>query len=225
MLDESLYTLEIHRGARPKGPVNPGTRVLRRAIRGNIVSFPSQIPALSKQPPDGMQWRMVLLFFVRGWNLRDIAARFKVPKHRVAQVLNCWSVRALALGYVEVIDAEAFAECCRAALEGEPGRDTDDALWDDSGPVSVNGPLQFLETAPSAPVPAAVTRHGEWSRGFAVHSAARLHDLGSSATDARRPRPLLDQTVRRFTALQGNEGDFEDKTHARAEEHTSHVVA
>jgi hypothetical protein len=225
MLDESLYTLEIHRGARLKGPVNPGTRVLRRAIRGNIVSFPSQIPALSKQPPDGMQWRMVLLFFVRGWNLRNIAARFKVPKHRVAQVLNCWSVRALALGYVEVIDPEAFAECCRTALECEAGRDAEEDLWDDGGLVPVDRTLQFLETAPSALGPVATAQRKKWGRGFPAHTTTRLHNLGALAASSARPHESYNQTVGPFTALQSDNSEVADELGSRDEEHVSHAVA
>jgi hypothetical protein len=60
-----------------------------------------------------MQCRMVLLFFVHGWSSVDIAARFDVPKHVVWGILNEWSARALALGYIQVIDPEAFAACCR----------------------------------------------------------------------------------------------------------------
>jgi hypothetical protein len=159
MLDENLNALEIHGEARPQAPVNPGTRVLRRAIRRNIVSFPSQIPSLSKQPPDGMQWRMVLLFFIHGWSLGDVAARFKVPKHRVSQILNCWSVRALALGYVEVIDPEAFAKCCR---------------------VDVG----FPESAPAVCAPAAIAHCEEWSGEFQVRATTRLRDLGAATERA-----------------------------------------
>ena len=88
------------------------TRAVRHcggAVRANIVSFPSQIPTLLKQPSADMQWRVVLLFFVRGWSASRIGARFNVPRHRIWKTLNSWSVRALALGYVQVIDPEAFA--------------------------------------------------------------------------------------------------------------------
>jgi hypothetical protein len=61
-----------------------------------------------------MQCRLVLLFFVQGWSSVDIAIRFNVPKHLIRGIVNEWSVRALALGYIQVIDPEAFAACCRA---------------------------------------------------------------------------------------------------------------
>jgi hypothetical protein len=60
-----------------------------------------------------MQRRVVLLFFVHGWSAVTIAARFNVPKHVIWGVLNDWSVRALALGCIQVIDPEAFDICCR----------------------------------------------------------------------------------------------------------------
>jgi hypothetical protein len=109
----------LHSKANSETPLHPGSIVLRRAIRRNIVSFPSQIPVFLKQLPAGMQWRAVLLFFVRGWSSPNIAARFHVPTHRIWQVLEDWSVRAFALGYVQVLDPDAFAACCRAGVDLE----------------------------------------------------------------------------------------------------------
>ena len=108
---------DMNNEVRSKTPVHPGCAVLRRALRLNIVSFPSRIPALLKDPGGEVAWRVVTLFFVRGWRSADIAARFNVPKHRIWQILNGWSVRAWALGYVGVIDPVAFAACCRAGAE------------------------------------------------------------------------------------------------------------
>jgi hypothetical protein len=96
-----------------KAPIYPGSAVLRRAVRRNIVSFPSQIQAFLRRPAGDMQCRVVLLFFVRGWTSIQIAARFGVPKHVIRGTLNEWSVRALALGHIQVIDPEEFATCCR----------------------------------------------------------------------------------------------------------------
>ena len=96
-----------------KAPIYPGSAVLRRAVSRNIVSFPSQIQAFLRRPAADMQCRVVLLFFVRGWTSIQIAARFGVPKHVIRGTLNEWSVRALALGHIQVIDPEEFAICCR----------------------------------------------------------------------------------------------------------------
>jgi hypothetical protein len=72
-----------------------------------------------------MQCRVVLLFFVRGWTSIQIAARFGVPKHVIRGTLNEWSVRALALGHIQVIDPEEFAICCRMDVEYGTNRETD----------------------------------------------------------------------------------------------------
>ena len=107
-------------GTAPAGllaSVHPGMAVLRRAIRANAVSFPSHVPILLKQPSAEMQWRSVLLYFVCGWTSTAIAARFNVPVHRVCHLLNQWAVRAAALGYIQVIDSEAFATCCHVRVD------------------------------------------------------------------------------------------------------------
>jgi hypothetical protein len=68
-----------------------------------------------------MQWRVVLLYFVLGWSSGEICVRFHVPRHRIRQILKDWSVKALALGCMEVIDPNAFQECCRANAEQSAG--------------------------------------------------------------------------------------------------------
>lgn len=108
-----------------KAPIYPGSAVLRRAVRRNIVSFPSQIQAFLRRPAADMQCRVILLFFVRGWTSIQIAMRFNVPKHVIRGILNDWSVRALALGYIQVIDPEEFAICCRMDDEYGTNRETD----------------------------------------------------------------------------------------------------
>ena len=108
-----------------KAPIYPGSAVLRRAVRRNIVSFPSQIQAFLRRPAADRQCRVVLLFFVRGWTSIQIAMRFGVPKHVIRGILNDWSVRALALGYIQVIDPEEFAICCRMDDEYGTNRETD----------------------------------------------------------------------------------------------------
>jgi hypothetical protein len=101
-----------------KTPVHPGSTLLRLAIRRNLVSFPSQVPTFLRQPPPNMQWQIVLLFFIGGWSKAKIAARFNVSRHLIWNSLNEWSMRALALGCVQIIDAEGFAMCCRVPSDG-----------------------------------------------------------------------------------------------------------
>jgi len=102
-------------------PLYPGCRMLRRAIRRNIVSFPSQVPVFLKANA-GIQWRVVLLFFVLGWSSTTIAARFNVPVHRVWQIVEDWSVRAFGLGYLQIVDAVAFEGLAACAKEGRATR-------------------------------------------------------------------------------------------------------
>ncbi|MGA2723798.1 MAG: hypothetical protein ABSG79_15480 [Bryobacteraceae bacterium] len=120
-----MHLVDERQEKRFKTPVHPGCAVLRRAVRGNIVSFPSQVVAFLRHPPADMQRRVVLLFFVHGWSAVTIAARFNVPKHVIWGILNEWSVRALALGYIQVIDPEAYATCCRVDDEYETNREAD----------------------------------------------------------------------------------------------------
>jgi hypothetical protein len=102
--------------------LHPGNAVLRRAIQENLVSFPSQIPAFSRQARPEMQWKAVLLYFVRGWPLCDIAARFGVGSHRISKVVDEWATRAIALGYIQVIDPERFEAWIGSEAKAEAGR-------------------------------------------------------------------------------------------------------
>jgi len=82
--------------------------MLRRAIQENIVSFPSQIPVLSRQSRPDVQGRAVTLYFVCGWTMSRIGVRYGLPDFRISQILNEWAVRAFALGFIQIIDAERF---------------------------------------------------------------------------------------------------------------------
>lgn len=254
MLDEKRDAPESYSEPPLQAPINPGSRLLRRAVRRNIVSFPAQVPAFAKQPPDGAQWRMVLLYFVRGWNLRDIAARFKVPPHRVCLILNNWSVRALALGYVEIIDPEAFAECCRMNVEYGTDREQEEIQMAELQPSPEEHPRRFAEVAAAVRAPAALlpgeTQSGEllnelparsakvidaldaaishceeWSDEFWVRTATLLRDLREVAVAALEPHCSIAQTDGRFTTFQGGKGHSQRELHQIDEEHISHAVA
>jgi len=111
------HGLEMFREARVNTPVYMDTSLLRRAVRSNVVSFPSQIPVFLKDPPADMQWRVVQLFFVWGWSSSRIGARFGVQKHQIWKILKDWSIRALTLGYIQVIDLDAFALLCGGQID------------------------------------------------------------------------------------------------------------
>jgi hypothetical protein len=168
--------------------VLPGSSMLRRAIRRNLVSFPSQIPVLLKQPPADMQWRSVLLYFVRGWSQTAIAGRFGVPVHRISRTLSEWSIRALAFGHIQVIDPE---ECCRLGIECESDAPSEE--------IGAGAGAAVVEIAPAmspsiwarpegagllASLDAAIAHCAQWRGEFWVDATARLADLRTAAAVA-----------------------------------------
>ena len=205
MMNEKRKVSEIDEG-RVLTPVHPGSETLRRALRGNIVSFPSQIPTLLKCPPADTQWRIVLLFFVRGWSSSKIAARFNVPRHRIWKILNGWSVRALALGYIQVIDPEAFAACCHLNVECGTIQNAEEAGATAKAVSLLQPRPNAILAAAAGGMPAAGIRPGNspaaetgtsldliasldaaiaeceaWREEFRVRTAALLHDLKAAA--------------------------------------------
>ena len=159
-VDATRNVSERNGEEREAAPVHPGSAVLRRAFRGNIVSFPAQVPVFLKQPTGDMQWRMVLLYFVRGWSAPKIAARFNVPIHRIRNILNAWSVRALELGYIQVIDPEAFAVCCRDDAESGTTKDTEQVRVVEVGPDCKSVPQSCQGEAALSSAPLHATPDG-----------------------------------------------------------------
>ncbi len=179
--------------------LHPGNAMLRRAIQENVVSFPSQIPVFSRQARPEMQWKAVLLYFVRAWPIGDIAARFRVGSHRIAQVVNEWATRALALGYIQVIDPERFAawgearigtrenpvwafeQCAR--VRGKAFAEESDKGWLPSG--SLRPADSGMVTALDVAIRRCEQRPGEfWSQAPTLPG-----DLRSAIEAARVPRP------------------------------------
>jgi len=188
-----MPSVEARRSARDtvgealrKTTVHPGGSLLRRAVRMNIVSFPAQVPVLLRQPVADVQWRMVLLYFVRGWSQPAIAARFGIPIHRITKALNDWSIRALALGYVQVIDPKAFAICC--------GVESEDRTWREGAEPRL-AEVRSLPAPPGAsPVDVlaamdlAIARCDEGHDEFWIRAASHLRDLRAAATAKLRQR-------------------------------------
>ncbi len=78
-------------------------RAVRTAIRKHRLSFPSQVPVfLSLHRPE-IQWRIVVLYFVRGWSPFRIGQRYGITTRRVAQLARQWTRLAMRLGYVDHI--------------------------------------------------------------------------------------------------------------------------
>jgi hypothetical protein len=81
-------------------------RVLRQAVQANLVSFPSQVPGFGKQSRPDLRQKIVLLYFVFGWKMGDIAKRYGLGRQRTGQILTAWRIRAVTEGYIQAIDPE-----------------------------------------------------------------------------------------------------------------------
>jgi hypothetical protein len=79
---------------------------VRSAIWNQQVSFPSQIPAFEKQTRSDIQWRVVGLYFIRGWSFREIGERYNLTPQRIRQIVDKWRIRAVTLGYIQEIPLE-----------------------------------------------------------------------------------------------------------------------
>src|SRR5579859_7969388 len=90
----------------PTAPGDLENRILRQAVQENLVSFPSQVPVFPRQSRPDLQQRIVLLYFVRGWTMDDIAERCSLGRQRMGQILTAWRVRAVKEGYIQAIEPE-----------------------------------------------------------------------------------------------------------------------
>src|SRR5215469_1039910 len=81
-------------------------RFIREQIRSHRISFPSQIPVFPRLHRADIQWRIVVLYFVRGWSSARIGERYGITRERVRQILRQWVSRALLHGYMDKIPAE-----------------------------------------------------------------------------------------------------------------------
>lgn len=90
-----------------------GNRTLRFLIRHNLVTFPSQMPQLSRRGTGELSNRMAQLYFLRGWSLRAICGRYGISKVGAQKQLNEWRIRAVESGYIQEIEPG-----CMEALGG-----------------------------------------------------------------------------------------------------------
>jgi Sigma-70, region 4 len=80
--------------------------VIRDQIRNRRISFPAQVPVFTRLHRPDIQWRIVVLYFVRGWSSARIAVRYGITRERVRQILRQWTVRARAHGYIDFVPSE-----------------------------------------------------------------------------------------------------------------------
>ncbi len=76
---------------------------LRKAIRKNQVTFPSQVPMFTKHDRPDLQQKLTQLYFLLGWSAAKIGARFGISRLRVQQILNTWKRRAVEVGYIQSV--------------------------------------------------------------------------------------------------------------------------
>jgi len=79
---------------------------LRDAIKANRVHFPVPVPIFATQFRPDIQWRLVELYFIRGWSSRRLAERYGVTSRRIQQSLQHWAGHAIDRGYLQAIPAE-----------------------------------------------------------------------------------------------------------------------
>jgi hypothetical protein len=84
-----------------------GNCQLKAAIRANRVSFPAQVPVYERETRADIQWRLALLYFVRGWSVSAIARRYGLSRERAGQIIKAWRERSLKYGDVQEIPPEA----------------------------------------------------------------------------------------------------------------------
>ena len=90
---------------------NPG---LQNAVRRNLVSFPSKAPVFPRQARTDIQWRVALLYFVRGWSFNAIAGRYRLSHERVGQIARDWRTAAIAAGYIQEIPGGPLRDTVKA---------------------------------------------------------------------------------------------------------------
>jgi hypothetical protein len=103
---------------------------LREELKANRIHFPTPVPIFPTQFRPDIQWRLVELYFVRGWSSKQLAERYGVTARRIQQSLQNWAGRAMALGYLQAIPA-------------------------DTGPVLLPAPVWAAATLPATAPPAA----------------------------------------------------------------------
>ncbi len=78
-------------------------RDLRAAVRANQVSFPAQVPTFPEHTRASLQRKFALLYFVLGWNCRQIGARYGLGPARVRQILKAWKRSAVNGAYIQYV--------------------------------------------------------------------------------------------------------------------------
>jgi hypothetical protein len=135
-----------------------GSRALRAAIQENRVSFPAQAPVFRNHSRSDVQWRISVLYFVRGWSIRSLAERYNICSARVQQLLSSWRKYAVSASYIQEIPPEGAVEvpAPAASISIEVARDTKPVL---AAPKPIEPPLRRMpDPVPEEPRHAAIQR-------------------------------------------------------------------
>jgi len=84
-------------------------RAIRAAIWNQAVCFPAQVPVFMNLHRADIQWRIAVLYFVRGWSSIRIAKRYGVTSKRIGQIIRQWTSVAIDRGYLGLIPS--LSEC------------------------------------------------------------------------------------------------------------------
>jgi DNA-binding response OmpR family regulator len=93
---------------------------LRKAVRKQQVSFPSQAPTFERHDRPDLQWRLAQLYFVLGWRCEWIAKRYNLAPQRVRQILMTWKRRAVEMGYIQYIPPAEVLNIGPLRRQGQP---------------------------------------------------------------------------------------------------------
>ena len=155
-----------------------GNALLRTAITRNLVTFPAQVQPFMKRTMGDMQERIVQLYFVRGWSVRNICDRYGMSKAMVHKLLAEWRIRAVESGYIQEIEPD-----CLSALEAEGSNDIrENGVGGNMEAICPNRALviQHADTIPEpirvlyeGPMPAPLSAIMSVSEGPAVLSGGR----------------------------------------------------
>ena len=96
-----------------------GNRALQLAVRQNFVCFAAQAPIFGKQPRRDIQWRLAVLYFIRGWPAKEIARRYGLTRERCGQIISDWRIRAVHLGYIQDVTPDGAGLAALEALVPE----------------------------------------------------------------------------------------------------------
>lgn len=86
-----------------------GNTVLRKLIRRNLVTFPAQARSYSKRAEGDLAPRLAQLYFIRGWSIRAICAKYGLRKSACQKLLAEWRIRAVGSGYIQEIEPGSVA--------------------------------------------------------------------------------------------------------------------